>query len=137
MKGGALFFVSLFLLLQPVVAYDQHSTHPSLTYEMAQFFNTKSLDTGNQLSIHEIQWLKQGAVEEDEPARWINHFYDPVHNVGWSGKHLGNLSQEEGYQLGGDIAPRHSISSVDWVTNQEYQAAYGRQYGNQTWQKAV
>jgi hypothetical protein len=135
-KGGVLLLV-LFFLLQPVYAYDQHSTHPSLTYEMAQFFNQKNTYLNKFLLPKEIGWLKQGAVEEDEPARWINHFYDPVHNVGWSGKHLGKLSQEEGYKLGGDIAPRHSIASVDWVTNQQYQAAYGRQYGNQTWQKAI
>ncbi len=135
-KGGALLLV-LFFLLQPVRAYDQHSTHPSLTYEMAQFFNQKNTDLNKFLLPKEVGWLKQGAVEEDEPARWINHFYDPVHNVGWSGKHLGKLSQEEGYKLGGDIAPRHSIASIDWVTNQQYQAAYGRQYGNQTWQKAI
>ena len=135
-KGGALLLV-LFFLFQPVRAYDQHSTHPSLTYEMAQFFNQKNTDLNKFLLPKEIGWLKQGAVEEDEPARWINHFYDPVHNVGWSGKHLGQLSQEEGYKLGGDIAPRHSIASIDWVTNQQYQAAYGRQYGNQTWQKAI
>lgn len=33
------------------------------------------------------------------------------------------------------IIPLHSL--VDWATNQERQAAYGKRYGNQTWQKAV
>ncbi len=136
-KGGALFLLLVLFLLQPVLAYDQHSTHPSLTYEIAQFFNGRNSQSSRTLSANEIQWLKQGAMEEDEPARWINHFYDPVHGVGWSGKHLGRLSPEEGYKLGGDIAPRHSLASIDWVTNQDYQAAYGRQYGNQTWQKAI
>lgn len=137
------FFVMIFsilfslLLIHPVGAYDQRSTHPALTYEMALFFNAKNLNPNYNLSSSEINWLKQGAVEEDEPARWINHFYDPVHGVGWSGKHLGGLSQEDGYQLGGDIAPKHALASVEWVTSQEYQAAYGRQYGNQTWQKAL
>ena len=138
MKGRAFLLLLLFLiLLQPALAYDQHSTHPSLTYEMAQLFNAKNLDLNYYLLPNEIKWLKQGAIEEDEPARWINHFYDPVHNTGWTGKHLGDLSQEAGYKLGGDIAPRRSLAAIDWVTNQEYQAAYGRQYGNQTWQKAI
>ncbi len=128
--------LSLFLF-HPVLAYDQHSTHPSLTQEMVEFFNGTNTQTSRKLSTSEAQWLKQGAVDEDEPARWINHFYDPVHGVGWSGKHFGRLSTEEGYKKGGDIAPRHSIPSVDWVTNQDYQSAYGRQFGNQTWQKAV
>ncbi|MBP6859274.1 MAG: lamin tail domain-containing protein [Candidatus Magasanikbacteria bacterium] len=125
------------LFIHPVGAYDQRSTHPALTYEMALFFNAKNLNPNYNLSSSEINWLKQGAVEEDGPARWINHFYDPVHDVGWSGKHLGNLSEQEGYQLGGDIAPKHALPSIKWVTNQEYQSAYGRQYGNQTWQRAL
>jgi hypothetical protein len=137
MKGGAMFLLLTLFLFFPASAYDQYSTHPSLTYEMTQFFNAKNLNLNYYLLPNEVAWLKQGAIEEDEPARWINHFYDPVHNVGWSGKHLGELSEVEGYNLGGDMAPLHSIASVDWVTNQNYQAAYGRQHGNQTWQKAI
>ncbi len=139
MKGGTSFLLLFLflLLLQPAVAYDQNSTHPSLTQEMIEFFNGRNSKSNYELSFDEARWLKQGSVEEDEPARWINHFYDPVHGVGWSGKHFGRLSIEEGYKTGGDIAPRRSLPSVDWVTNQDYQSAYGRQFGNQTWQKAI
>lgn len=133
-----IFQVLLILLsASPAIAYDQHSTHPSLTYEMAQYFNIKNNNTNFELSSQETRWLMRGAEDEDEPARWINHFYDPVHGNGWSGKHFGDLSQEEGYKTGADIAPKPALPSFQWVTNQEYQSAYGSEYGNQTWQKAI
>lgn len=133
-----MFQVLLILLFaSPAIAYDQHSTHPSLTYEMAQYFNIKNNKPEYNLTSQETKWLMRGAEDEDEPARWINHFYDPVHGVGWSGKHFGSLSQAEGYKTGADIAPRESLPSYQWVTNQDYQSAYGSEYGNQTWQKAI
>ncbi len=119
------------------LAYQQHTTHPALTAEIAKFFNSKNTRPGYSFSNQETEWLKEGAIEEDEPARWINHFYDPVHHVGWSGKHYGWLTEAEGYKTGADIAPKTALPSIEWVVNQNYQAAYGRQFGNQTWQKAL
>ena len=43
-KGGLLFLLLYLFLFRPVLAYDQHSTHPSLTYEIAQFFNGANLN---------------------------------------------------------------------------------------------
>lgn len=117
------------------LAYDQHYTHPALTEEIAKLYN--ALGTEYSFSKQEIEWLRQGAIEEDEPARWINHFYDPVHKTGWSGKHFGSLSPEEGYKKAARLAPKDALPSIEWVVNQEYQASYGRQFGNQTWQKAI
>ncbi len=133
-----LFVVGLTLrLYQPSLAYDQHITHPALTAEIARFFNLKNNNQQFAIGQQETNWMREGAEEEDEPARWINHFFDPVHNVGWSGKHFGYLTQEDGYHTGADLAPKPSLPSIEWATNQEYQAAYGRQYGNQTWQRAL
>lgn len=116
-------------------SYSTTNTHPVLTEEVIKFFNAKSQDY--EISQKEIEWIKQGSIDEDEPPRYINHFYDPVHNVGWTGKYFGNLTEEEGYKQGSDIAPKPAISAKDWSQNQNYQSAYGRQYGNQTWQKAI
>ncbi|NOY35625.1 MAG: hypothetical protein GXP44_01745 [bacterium] len=116
-------------------AYSTNNTHPFLTEKIVEFHNLK--DKKNRISKEEIKWMKKGAVQEDDPPRWINHFYDPVHKTGWTGKHYGNLSEEVGYEKGADMAPKPAVASIDWAENQEYQAAYGRQYGNRTWQKAV
>jgi len=128
-------FLFAFVFYSLTHSYSTNNTHPVLTEESAIFFNGQN---GNyKLSQEEIEWLKTGSIREDEPLRYINHFYDPVHKTGWSGKHFGSLSQEEGYKIGSEGAPKPPIASIDWAVNQEYQAAYGRQYGNQTWQKAI
>lgn len=120
-----------------VSAYSPYYTHPDLTEEIAVFFNSKSGDSDIKISINEIKWMREGAIDEDTPPRWINHFYDPVNKVGWQGKHFGDLTQEQGLYQGESMSPKPAITSIDWVVNQNYQAAYGRQHGNQTWQKAI
>lgn len=141
-KKASTILLPLFLLLGfktidfPALAYDSNYAHPALTEEVAKLFNGKN-SSDKKINGEEINWLKQGSIDEDEPARWINHFYDPVNKVGWTGKHLGYMTAEEGYKTGSSLAPKPAIASVDWATNQQYQAAYGRQFGNQTWQKAI
>jgi len=118
-------------------AYSPYYTHPDFTEEIVKLFNFKNTDSNLRISANEIKWMREGAINEDTPPRWINHFYDPENNVGWQGKHFGDRTQEQGLYQGESMAPRPAIASIDWATNQEYQSAYGKQYGNQTWQKAL
>ncbi|MEK7658072.1 MAG: lamin tail domain-containing protein [Patescibacteria group bacterium] len=120
-----------------VLAYSPYYTHPDLTEEIAKLFNSKTANSDLKISVNETQWMRKGAIDEDEAPRWINHFYDPVYKEGWKGRHFGYLTQEQGLYKGESMAPKPTIASIDWVTNQEYQSVYGRQYGNQTWQKAI
>lgn len=137
-KSNLLFLLifSIFISFS-ALAYSPHYTHPDLTEEIAKLFNFKNTDSDIKISANEIRWMREGAVNEDTPPRWINHFYDPENKVGWQGKHFGDRTQEQGLFSGESMAPKPAIASNDWVTNQEYQSAYGRQYGNQTWQKAI
>lgn len=138
------FFVKKYLILLTIVlsfsltvaavCYSPYYTHPDLTAQMAVLYNQKN--SGVQVSSAEIAWLRQGAIEEDEPPRWINHFYDPVHGVGWGGKHAGDIDEKSALAEGTDMAPLQPLPSIYWSTNQEAQAVY-RQFGNQTWQKAI
>ena len=73
----------IFVLTDKVRAYDQQATHPALTDEAIDFYNLNFPD--NPLSQEDKQLLIRGAIEEDTPPRWLNHFYDPVYNVGWIG----------------------------------------------------
>ena len=133
-----LLFVNTFLFsFEFSFSYSPHNTHPALTEEMAEFFNSRIANQELRIKDEEIEWMKQGAINEDEAPRWINHFFDPIHKTGWSGKHFGVLTQEQGLEQGAEMAPKPVLASIDWATNQEYQSSYGRQYGNQTWQKAV
>ncbi len=133
----ASFFIFSFLFFNYSFSYSPYFTHPDLTEEMVKFFNLKSQESNLKISKQEILWLRKGAINEDTPPRWINHFYDPVHKIGWTGKHFGSLSEEDGYKKGADMAPKPALASIDWAENQEYQSAYAAEYGNQTWQKAL
>lgn len=134
---SVIFLIGAVFLFSFVLAYSPYYTHPDLTEEIINLWNSKNDNPELDISQNEIEWMRQGAINEDTPARWINHFYDPVHNIGWSGKHFGYLSTEKGLYEGESMAPKPAVASIDWVTNQEYQSAYGRQHGNQTWQKAL
>ena len=60
-----------------VCAYSPHYTHPDLTEEIAKLFNFRNADSSLEISANEIRWMREGAIDEDTPPRWINHFYDP------------------------------------------------------------
>ena len=57
-----------------VSSFSTNFTHPDLTEEIVQLYNHHSRI---KITEQEIQWMKEGSVREDEPPRWINHFYDP------------------------------------------------------------
>lgn len=64
-------------------AYDQQNTHPALTDEAVDFYNLNF--PNNPLTQEDKEMLIRGAIEEDTPPRWLNHFYDPIYNTGWIG----------------------------------------------------
>ena len=75
LMGGLLV---LFFVAKNVTAYDQPNTHPALTKAAGDFYNLSFPE--NKISEEEIKLLMKGAYEEDQPPRWLNHSYDPVHN---------------------------------------------------------
>ena len=80
--GGALITSALFIFINLTLGYDSQNTHPALTDEAVDFYNLNFPD--NQLSQEDKQLLIRGAIEEDVPPRYLNHFYDPVYNKSWS-----------------------------------------------------
>ena len=102
--------VSSALFVSRAFGYDTNITHPGLTKLAGELYNQQ----GGQLTNQEIKWLMQGAIEEDTPFRWMNHFYDPIHNVGFKSS--------------------YDTAKV-WVGNASNQASYAK--GDQTWQRAI
>ncbi len=91
-------------------SYNDTITHPSLTGNIAKIYNANS---ELKLTEQEIGWLKQGSIEEDRAPRWMNHFYDPIADVGLPG----------------------GFSSKIWAGSPFLQI---REDGdNQTWQRAI
>ncbi|MCX7616137.1 MAG: lamin tail domain-containing protein [Patescibacteria group bacterium] len=55
-------------------------THTYLTKEIVNFYNQNNPQ--NKIDEELIPFLIDGSRKEDEPPRWLNHFYDPIHNRG-------------------------------------------------------
>ena len=67
-------------------AYNDTMVHPALTEEVVKFYNLNF--SSNKISDQEMNWIRRGSIEEDTGIRSLNHFYDPVHNVGLKGMEL-------------------------------------------------
>lgn len=55
-------------------------THAFLTGEVIKFYNRNF--PNNKISDDLTPYLLDGSRREDDPPRWMNHFYDPVYNRG-------------------------------------------------------
>lgn len=127
--------LGLFLSSQNSKSYDDQTTHPGLTDEIVDFYNL-SFDT--KLTSEEKEWIVQGAMSEDTPPRWINHFYDPIYRNGWSGEETGiwpTIAVQ--YLSSGALSSENPVSSLNWIHNQELQSKYGAYQGNRTWERAI
>ncbi|HBB44152.1 MAG: Polymorphic membrane protein [Parcubacteria group bacterium GW2011_GWA1_44_13] len=76
-------YILLFVLPFTTFAYEPTQTHASLTDQVVEFYNIKSV---KKISSTDKELIINGAVDEDNPAsRALNHFYDPVRNIGIEG----------------------------------------------------
>lgn len=75
-------FVLILTALYPlsVFAYDDKTTHPGLTQEVVNLYNRYKEP---KLSNEQKEYVIQGSINEDNPpTRSLNHFYDPIRNMG-------------------------------------------------------
>lgn len=78
-----LVFLLLFLFPFASFAYEPTQTHAGLTEQVVEFYN---INTSSKISASQKDLVIKGAMEEDDPsARALNHFYDPVRNIGIEG----------------------------------------------------
>jgi len=105
------FFVSALALPRRVFCYDTNIAHPNIAQMAGLLFNKNS---DQKLTAEEIGWIMDGAREEDTPTRWVNHFYDPIHNVG-----LKNVQ----------------LSAKKWSENAQAQTQFS--LGDKSWQRAL
>lgn len=107
------FFGSVLVLPNRAFCYDSNIAHSNIVALAAELYNKQ---LGGALSAQEINYLKQGAVEEDTPTRWLNHFYDPVHNKGL-------------------FFIKEQLSAKNWAQNPFAQTNFS--LGDQSWQRAL
>ena len=127
----------LFLVLCPFVfqagktlAYDEQTTHPALTAEIADFAGA---------TAEEKAWLMEGSINEDISPRWVNHFFDPVNNISWTGDNTGIVPASVASMLTsiGILGTAGRLTARDWVNNQEMQQKYSLYGGDRTWKRAL
>ena len=84
------FFLATVVFL-PVTsfAYDNNTTHPYLTGKAVDSFEQTY---GSTFSQAEKELIVQGFIDEDAGTRWLQHFYDPINNVGLFGAYKSSKS---------------------------------------------
>ncbi len=78
----------IFILVRQGLSYDTNMAHPMLADKSTALYNQSA---NNKLTDQEIGWIKQGAVDEDIPIRWMNHFYNPNIGFGLFGFYPANI----------------------------------------------
>lgn len=128
-------FGLLLVLPGAAFAYDDATTHPALTGLIVDFYNAAY---GNPITAQERQWIMEGSVLEDTAPRWINHFYDPVRKVGWSGDRAGGLyaSLVRTFSFLA-LSAEKPFAAIDWVNAPLIQQEYRFYEGDRTWSKAL
>lgn len=93
---------------------------------------------GRPISAEEKQWIIQGSSDEDSWPRWVNHFYDPVYNQGWTAEGFGKFSSSTGRWLSTILLSDHPpLASKYWAQSPSTQSEYKDFGGNRTWQRAL
>ncbi|MCL4358363.1 lamin tail domain-containing protein [Patescibacteria group bacterium] len=113
-------------------AFDARTTHPDLTDEVVNFYNSYA---ERKISDKERNLLKRGSIREDNSPRWVNHFFDPVHNTGLVTKYFRGAAPFSTWaNLLNLIVPSAPEKSPTWVQDEEGQLIYDT---DQTFQESV
>ncbi len=79
------FLIFLFLLIPSLSNAYSLSAHTTLTKEILNFYN--EYYPASKISNDLVNFLIDGVRKEDDPPRYLNHFYDPINNkgltIGW------------------------------------------------------
>lgn len=117
-------------------AYDDKTTHPALTDEIVDFYNLSSPD--KKLTSQQKEWIVEGAIMEDDPPRWINHFYDPVYGSEWTGERAGSFSSSTMRSLAtAGLLTADPLPATEWIHDRQAQRRYLLYQGDRTWEKAL
>src|SRR5262249_18036048 len=74
-----------------------------------------------------LGWLRAGALLEGIPAaRNRNHFYDPVHKTGLTGKGAGGLGEFVWETVAGDRLPGQGMAAPDWLVAKDNELSLER-----------
>lgn len=112
-------FFALFFNIKISFAYDSSVAHPNIASLAVRAYNFQNFP---DITESQLNYILQGAQEEDTPIRWLNHFYDPVYDIGFSD-----------FPLSDDVGPYQKAPS--WLQSPYEQAKYAD--GDRSWQRAL
>lgn len=124
--AAAVFF--LLTSTSQAFAYNAQTTHPALTGEILGFVGG--------FTAEERSWIIEGSKLEDFAPRWINHFYDPINDTGWTGAKAGNIPAET-LRTMASIGTTEPLSAISWIKGCNTQSAYFANGGNRAWDTAL
>ncbi len=132
-------FVLGFFIVQAdgVFAYEIE-THAFLTDEVIKFYNQSF---SNQQIPDELRdYLIDGSRREDDPPRWMNHFYDPVYNRGLTDSALGDWQKSKDWARDGDNQTKLKYSPTIATILSSWQSGKIQKYfptSDFTWKEAI
>lgn len=108
-----------------IFAYDEVKVHPSLTAEMAKFYN---LNYNDKVADKEIEWMRKGSKDEDLRQGLLirsgNHFYNPFGIKKWADD-----------TLAGNAVPEPKLTAKEWAHDSLEQDSFPG--GDYTWERAI
>jgi len=134
--GVAILLGGSFLLFKKQNTYSySENTHQLIAEQAVKLYHQIY---GQWLSSQEIEWVKQGANNEDTPPRWVNHFYDPITGQGWNAQRMGQVPSAI-LKLFSKISlsQQDPLSSLNWLHNQAVQDKYQLYEGDRTFERAI
>ncbi|MDI6821172.1 MAG: hypothetical protein QMD65_03280 [Patescibacteria group bacterium] len=126
----------LFVPLNFVFAYETE-THAYLTKEAIDFYNNNFKD--NKIPNNLEDDLINGSRHEDTFPRWMNHFYDPVHDIGLTSFILGSWQKSKDWAEDGENQ-NNSIYKIFYLPSYFlgiFKKTEEKNYSVFTWQKAI
>ena len=103
-----IFFAIAFVIVNRVISYDTNIAHPYLTEKATDLYNSQF---DNKISDSDKQKMIQGAISEDTPIRWMNHFFNPDTDKG-----LTMFSTAKTWAMSADLQKYYSVGDQSWQT---------------------
>lgn len=134
LKIGSIIFLVSFFSFSYTFAYEAPA-HQAITKKIVEVYN-KYYEP--KITPEQASWIIDGSGKEDVPPRWINHFYDPVTQEGWTGENEGDVPKETVQFLANiGLSPVDALNSIEWLRDINFQRKYAGYEGDQTYDRAL
>ena len=137
------FLIPIFILGFFVVSFNSAfaysiETHAFLTNEIIKFYNQNF--PNQKITDNLKDYLIDGARREDDPVRWMNHFFDPIYDRGLTDSILGTWQKSKDWSQDSKSQNELKYSSVIATILSSWQSKKIQEYfptSDFTWQEAI